>query len=195
MTGNVVLPPTARPHGLSLADLAAVVVPFTLTGNDPARYPDTPFQLLYVSSVDLRPVGGGIVTTGANSFTVSTGTDYFVPIFTVNDVPPFPGVFPVTSSEAPAYLFDPACYGARDFEVVVDGRSTPIGGEYLVGPCRLEEDRSHFIHLGAFIGPLTAGTHTVAVRGGVFGRGVPEAYGTSFVEEDFTYTVEVIDPE
>ena len=33
------------------------------------------------------------------------------------------------------------------------------------------------------------------VRGGHFGRGTAEAYRVSFVQEEFTYTIEVLPPD
>src|SRR5215216_4294848 len=41
-----VLPPKAHPHGYSLDDMASAVANFSINGNDPAFYPDTPFQII-----------------------------------------------------------------------------------------------------------------------------------------------------
>ncbi|HEX2047466.1 MAG TPA: AfsR/SARP family transcriptional regulator [Acidimicrobiales bacterium] len=188
-----VLPPTARPHGFSLEEMAIAVTPFTMSGSDPAYYPDTPFQILYIDSVDVRPVGSGFMTTGSNSFTAGPETCYFVPIFYVDDLPPVLGTFPTTPAGAAAYFFDPAHYGARDFEAVVDGTSTAVGAEYLAGPFLSTEDASHKITLAVFVGPLPPGAHTVVIRGGIFGRGMAETFGSSFLQLEFAYAVDVVD--
>jgi len=49
---------------------------------------------------------------------------------------------------------------------------------------------NHIITLGAFLHPLTPGTHTVRIQGGVFGEEVLATYGQTF-EEDITYSVTV----
>ena len=192
-TPGAVLPAKAKPHGYSLTATAEAVAPFTRSGNDPAHYPDTPFQILSISDVDYQLVGTGILGTGTASFTMPLGTASYVPIFNVNDEPPVLGVFPTTAAQAQPYFFDQAQYGARDFEVVVDGASTPIGADYLAGPVAVAgEAGRHIVTLGAFLQPMSVGTHEVRIRGGVFGDLVDDTYGISFVQEDFTYTVEVV---
>ena len=42
-----VLPPKATPLGWSLDDMANAVANFSISGNDPAYYPETPFQIIY----------------------------------------------------------------------------------------------------------------------------------------------------
>ncbi len=193
--GTNVLPPNVCPHGVSLAAMAAVMAPFTMSGNDPARYPSTPFQILYVDTIDVRPAGRGTVASGTNAFTAAAGTYFYTPLFAATDGAPVVGTFPVSPGDAPSYLFDPAQYGARDFEVIVDGTSTLLGPEYVVGPHGyVGEAGSHIVTIGSFVGPLDPGLHTVRVRGGVFGRGVAETEGVSFIEVDFTYDVVVLDP-
>ncbi len=190
--GSHVRPPAAKPHGVSLTEMAAAVAPFTLNDNDPAHYPHTPFQVLYISGVDeWQEVDGGLVATANDSFTVAPGTTLYVPLFNLTDVPPALGVFPSTPAEAAAYFFDPAQYGG-DFEIVVDGVATPIGAEYLVGPITDEGSGIQILTLGAFVGPLSVGTHTVTVNGGIYGEGVEEVHGVSFIEEHLIYTVTVV---
>ena len=86
--GSGVLPASAKPHGYSLTDMAAAVTPFSLSGNDPAAYPDTPFQILHVDDIAFVEVGGGLVATGTSSFTVRPGTPLYVPILNGSDQPP-----------------------------------------------------------------------------------------------------------
>jgi len=191
---SAVLPPDERPHGFSLVDMATAVAPFVMSGNDPELYPETPFQILYASDVDLEMVGGGVLASGRQQFTVPGGTEFFVPLFSLDEVPPAPAGFPLTSSEAVPYFFDPAQAGARDFEVVVDGTSTPIGPEYLVGPIPVTgRGGINTLILGAFIGPLSPGTHAIVIRGGLFGQGHADTVGIAFIQEEFNYVVEVLD--
>ena len=49
----------------------------------------------------------------------------------------------------------------------------------------------NIVTLGAFIHPLSAGSHTVTVRGTVDGTAVEEAHGITFIEFEFTYHVQV----
>ena len=189
--GSHVRPPAARPHGVSLTEMAAAVAPFTLNDNDPADYPDTPVQILYITGVDeWQEVDGGVIATANDSFTVAPGTTLYVPLFNLTDIPPALGGFPSTPAEAVPYFFDPAQYGG-DFEIVVDGVATPIGAEYLVGPITDEGSGTQILTLGAFVGPLSVGTHTVTVNGGIYGEGVAEVHGVSFIEEHLIYTVTV----
>jgi hypothetical protein len=49
----------------------------------------------------------------------------------------------------------------------------------------------HISTLAAFLTALPVGTHTVEIRGGLFGAGVRATYPFSFLKEDFVYTVVV----
>lgn len=189
---SAVVPADGRPKGMSLTDMAASVARFTLSGNDPKLYPETPFQVLFASDVDVEMVAGGVVASGRNMFTVTAGTEFFVPVFILDDALPVVPGFPSACSEAASYVFDPATCGARDFEIVIDGVATAIGPEYLVGPIPAGDTGIHVLTLGAFLGPLTLGPHTVVIRGGVFGRAHAETFGIAFIQEEFTYLVEVV---
>ncbi len=61
-----VLPPKARPLGYSLDEMASVVANFSISENDPALYPDTPFQIIYN-----RP---------DNTYTVKPGTHLYLKV-------------------------------------------------------------------------------------------------------------------
>lgn len=197
--GGVVLPPGARPHGVSLADMAKALALFSTSGNDPARYPSTPLQVLYYDPHTLVPStdGCGSVSTGTNVFVVKSGTTFFVPVENVDDSPPVLGTFPTTRSQAGPYFFDPSQVGGRDFVITVDGVATPLGASYLAGPVTtaplLDGGGSHMITLGAFLGPMSPGTHTVSISGGLFGALIQSVYSpTCFFREAFTYTVKVV---
>jgi hypothetical protein len=188
-----VLPPEECPHGYSLTAMGAAVAPFTTSGSNPALYPDTPFQILYVDEMDVEMVGDRIVLTGSNVFTVAAGTVLHVSIFGGNDYsPPIVSDFPTIPSQAPSYLCDPEHYGA-EFEIDIDGTSTALGPEYVTGPVpTLGTERGHIVTLGAFLGPLSPGIHVATIRGSVSGRGFAEAYGVSSLHQTLTYTIEVI---
>ena len=78
-------------------------------------------------------------------------------------------------------LFDSAQIGAQALEITVDGQTTPIGSAYLAGPVTtaplLDGGGTDFIEPGAFLHPLTPGTHTVFISGGLFGDLVTAALG------------------
>ena len=92
--GSDIVPPNAKPAGYSLERMAAEHALFTSSGNDPAFYPQTPFQVLFASSIDAAPEGDGLVVTGENSFEVQPETGFYLPILHVNDSPPVIGTFP-----------------------------------------------------------------------------------------------------
>ena len=177
---GAVLPATAKPHGWSLTRMADAIALFSTSGNNTAYYPKTPFQILYAG--------------GSNTFTVRPGTSFFVPLFFVDDSPPVLGTWPTTHQEAVTYFFDSAQIGAQALEITVDGQTTPIGSAYLAGPVTtaplLDGGGTHFIEPGAFLHPLTPGTHTVFISGGLFGDLVTAALGGPFTEA-VTYTVTV----
>lgn len=195
-SGNV-LPAAAQPNGVSRADMAQALAVFTISGNDSAFLPQTPSQVLYgdPSTVAFIPDGSGLVETGTNAFTVHPGTLFFVPVFNVDDSPPVIGTFPTTNAEAQEYFFDPAGLGGRDFNVVVDGTTTSLGANYVAGPVTTpplpDGGGTHIVTLGAFLSPMTPGTHTVTISGGIFGAALMPVYGISFLREEFTYQINV----
>ena len=194
--GGNVLPPQARLRGWTRADMTKALAAFTTSGNDPAFYPDTPFQALYVdhSTIEVHEDGGGLFFTGTNVFTVPRQTMFFVPVWNVNDSPPIIGDFPETMAEAVSYFFDADQVGGQGFAVVVDGQVTPLGPEYLAGPVAtpLPDGGSHMVTVGAFLTPFSVGTHTVRILGGIFGDLVGEALGVTHLRQDLTYTVHVV---
>jgi hypothetical protein len=193
---QTVLPPGARPHGYTLSDMALATAPFTLSSNDETLLPSTPFQVLYYdpSTLAFTPEGGGFLGTASNTFTVTVGTPFYVPLWL--ETPTVLGGFPTSPAAAKSYFFDSDQLGAEGFEVIVDGASTPIGAAFLAGPLTVSFGGQdvEFLTLAAFLHPLPPGTHTVTIRGGLFGDLVSAAYGIDFIREDITYTVEVVRP-
>jgi hypothetical protein len=197
-----VLPATARPHGWTPERMTRALALFTTSANDLSHYPDTPFQILYADAGTSVPVDGGSDFVGSHKapFTVRPGTGFFVPLWNADDSTPIAGSWPATHADAIPYFFDPTQLGAADFTISVDGRATPIGNEYLAGPVSTPPlpdfvpggvPGTHIITLGAFLTPLSVGTHTVDISGGLFGRLVSETYGLSFGEEHIRYIVNV----
>ena len=196
--GGQVMPPSARPHGFSLTEMARLTAPFTTSSNDPVFYPATPFQILYYKTQMCGPpLPDTVVCTGDNSFSVRPGTMFYVPIFNADDSRPVFGDFPeppTTSSQVVFYWSDPSQLGfLKETAITVDGQTTPIPTAYLVGPimAQLEDGTgTHIITLGAFLTPLSTGKHTVTIQAKATGNPIMEFFGGLF-EEMFTYTVTV----
>jgi hypothetical protein len=201
--GGTVLPATARPYGYSLTDMSQKTAPFNVSGNDPQYYPKTPFQVLYADSNEstVETVNGGTAVTGGNNVNfnhVSPGTSFYVPLLTVDDSPPIVGTFPTHASDAAGYFFGSDQVGAKDTEIIVDGKSTLVGAAYLAGPVKTQPlpdgGGTHIITLGVFLSPMSKGTHTVEIKGEFAGDAFRTTYQTifgNFLREDFTYVVHV----
>ena len=196
--GGNVLPVPARPQGYSLSAMTGATAQFSTSSNNPAFYPQTPFQVLYAdpSTFGFNPDGCGLVLTGTNTLTVAPGKTFFVPVFNVDDSPPVLGTFPTTSAGAQSYFFDPSQLGGRDFAISIDGTVTPLGHGYLSGPVNTpplpDGGGTHIITLGAFVAPMTRGAHTVTLTGGLFGALIPANFGGACsLSIDYHYTVNV----
>ena len=179
--GGPVLPASATPRDFSLDDMATELALFSTSGNDLAHYPDTPFQILYISDT--------------NTFTVPAGTRFFVPVFFVDDSPPILGTFPDDVDDIAAYVFGADQLGGYDMQIVVDGEATTLGPAYLgsthVGGAGLLDGGGHnFIQLGGFLTPLTPGKHTVTIIANFDGAVINELFGQGITLEA-TYTVNV----
>ena len=191
-----VVPPKAKPAGYSLERMAVEHALFASSGNDPAFYPDTPFQVLFASSQNATPEGDGLAIAGENAFEVPHGTRFYVPIVSVNDSPPIIGSFPSAPGNAATdYFFDAGQVGAEPAAIAIDGKTTSIGAPFLAGPVEtptLFDGGNHVIALAAFLKPLSRGTHTVTATGRVSGDAFSAAFGLSFLRFAFTYTVTVV---
>jgi len=193
--GGNVLPPKAKPHGYSLETVSTKLALFTTGGNNAADLPDIPFQVLYAdpATETFDVVDGGVVVRGGNHFTIGRGDFSVVPAFDVTDSPPVLGTFPTTHAQAVRYVFDPGQIGAQGFEVVVDGRSTPLGPAYLAGPVTtpLADGGTHIATVLAFLSPMSPGSHTVVVRGRLAGALFAQT-GLAFADVELTYQVDVV---
>ena len=213
-----VLPPWAMPYGYSLTDMTRLAAQFTTSGNDPAYYPRTPFQILFTdanhTTAEAQTAGGGscednptlpcglLVTQPAgevaNSFTVRRATPFFVPILNADDSAPVVGVYPKTAAGAKVYVFDPNQLGGRGFSVCIDDGCAALGPLYVAGPVKTpplldgNPPGTHMITIGAFLGDMRPGVHVVRIRGGYYGAAIAAAYdGLAFLAVDFSYQVRV----
>jgi len=203
--GGVVLPPHAMPHGYSLRDMARETALFLTSSNNPQYYPHTPFQVLYFDPSTLQATmpDGGTAVTGGNSFHVSPGTSFYVNLLNSDDSPPIVGNFPTDASGAADYFFDPKQLGVTNTEIIVDGKSTPVGAAYVAGPVETPPlldvppgvtGGTHMIELAVFLTPMSAGTHKVEIKGEFAGDAFRYTYHAvygNFLSEDFTYRVQV----
>jgi hypothetical protein len=195
LQGGQVMPPSARPHGFSLTDMAGKTAQFTTSGNNmPQLLPNTPFQILYYdpSTLSFPTVPGAVSETGSNTFRVTEGKMFYVPIVSVDDSPIVIGTFPTSSSMAASYWFDSSQLGGTD-SIVVDGKTTSIGASYLVGPIMTaplgDGGGTHIITIGVFLTPLNKGSHTVVINARFDGALISPFLGINFLEEEFTYHV------
>ena len=176
-SGNV-LPPSAKTHGYSLDDMASAVANFSISGNDPAYYPDTPFQIIYT-----RP---------GRTFTVKPGTTLYLKFFFIDDSAPVVGDWPAGQSEAGNYVFGPDQLGGHDLQVVVDGQVSSLDNPgYIGGPVATPDSpdgSEHLIQIGTFVTPLNKGTHIITISGTFDGTALLDAFGGPLAAE-ITYTV------
>ena len=106
--------------------MAAAVANFSISGNDLAYYPDTPFQIIY------RHPG--------NAFTVRPGTFLYVKVIFIDDSAPILGDWPADESGVAEYWFGRTQLGGHDMEIEVDGRVYSLADPGYVGgpvPSRL----------------------------------------------------------
>jgi len=175
-----VLPPAAKPHGWTLDDMDDAVAIFSISGNDPAFYPDTPFQIIY-----RRP---------GNTYSVEPGTFFYIKFFFIDDSPPIAGDWPEDEAGAGDYLFGRDQLGGHDFEIEVDGVITSLDDPgYIGGPVATPgspDGSEHLIQVGAFMSPLPKGTHAVTIRAVLDGVVALEAFGGPFAAE-IHYTIVV----
>jgi hypothetical protein len=119
----------------------------------------------------------------------------YVPVFNADDSPPVVGVFPSNPVQAKSYAFGPSELGSRGMSIRIDSHPVNLGPAYVVGPVTtpplLDGGGTHFLTIGAFLAPMTPGTHVIRIRGGYFGRGIKATYGFDFIWEDFTYLIHV----
>jgi hypothetical protein len=179
--GGNVMPAQAHQRGYSLADLAEATAAFNVGSRDPAGLPRIPFQVLFT------PTNGD-----SNMFVVAPGTMFYAPLLYIDDSPPIVGNFPPNLNDRAAleaYVFGPDQIGVDLLQVIVDGKLTNLGPEYVVGvttPPLPDGGGTHYIVPAAVLGPLSPGFHTVIIRNHISGAAVGGPPGFGFTG---TYTV------
>jgi len=185
--GGKVISPTAKVQGYSLDDMAQALAYFTKTGNNLAYLPKTPFQILYIQDF----------SNNTGSFTVPPGQLLFVPLVSLDTLPPVIGNFPAYKEQAADYIFGSQDIGAK-LEIDVDGVTTIIddpsyvaGPKFILGlPVISTGEDFNFIQVGVFLTPLSPGEHTIIGRLYLNGDAILNLFGEPFVSQ-FTYKVTV----
>jgi hypothetical protein len=199
-----VLPASATPDSMTLDDMASQLSLFTTSNNETKYYPETPIQILFDdrSTDEVTMTGTGsqqhVAATGSNHFdAVPEGTTFYVPVWSFDDSPPIVGEWPKDAASAQKYLFDPAQVGGT-YAIEVDGASVSLDASYVAGPVAtpplLDGGGSHFIVIGAFVGPLAPGDHVVVMKGKTDGAAI-SALGYASIEATATYQVHVVAAE
>jgi len=193
MAGGKVLPPRAKPHGISLAAMAKLTAVFN-SGDHSGTPPASPIQMLYTSA------------TNNNTFDVNTGTTFYVPVIFFDDSPPIAGDFPYAafgedSEESGGraallnYVNGENELGVDSMEIKVDGKVFSLGSDYVVGVTTdplADGGGTHYIPIAAFISPLAKGSHTVELDGFSDGKALIPFFPPNGVWSfQITYTVNV----
>jgi hypothetical protein len=183
--GGNVLPPTARPHGYSLIDMAKMTAYFN-TGPRTGAPPASSIAMLYVPS------------DGNLEFSVSPGTMLYVPVVYSDDTDSALWTFPdVNDPRAVSeYYYFPSQLGAESINVQVDGKVTSLSSKYAVGAQTpgLPSGGNNYTVAAAFLTPLSKGTHAVTIAARMSGAFIamhPELFPDGVFEFEVTYTVNV----
>jgi len=177
--GGNVLPGLAQPKGYSLLKLAAETAAFNVTDHS-GPPPALPFQMLYS-----RP---------GNTFEVRAGTMLYVPVIYNDDSQPVLGNFPdPTDRDALLfYWYDQSELGVVYTTITVDGQTTSLGPDYLVGfisDTPLPDGATQYMTVGAVLSPLTKGQHKVVISGLATGAALDPYFPGGTFEFSIEYTV------
>lgn len=206
-----VLPPNAKPNGYSLSAVAKATAFFN-TSSPRANPPDLP--CLLEDAEECAPIQILFSATGGdNSFSVSRGTIFYVPVILNDDSPPIIGSCPITATTCADfpnvgnrgaflnYMYSPKEFGLRYSQIVVDGKVHNLGSDYLVEvrapvpPGLADGSGTQYMTSAAFLAPLSAGIHTVQIRGNANGDDLVEVFTALGLGIPFpfsiTYTVTV----
>lgn len=156
--GAKVLPASARALGYSLYDMARAVASFNV-GDRSGTPPNTPFQILYYNAL-----------TGNTDFRVGQGRYLYVPVMYNDTSLPVIGNFPGNAEnhrQLVKYWYSQNEFGTVLTEIVVNGKVTRLGADYLSGvsfSTPLPDGATQYGTPAAFISPLSPGSHTVEIR-------------------------------
>lgn len=135
-------------------------------------YPYTPFQII----------------GGKSNYIVRKGAVVYLPVYVLDPYPPMPGKYPLmdtqcdqnepscyngpigSPSSVRTYFFDKSGYGFYDIGIYVDGAYNKLSQGHVIGVnSPLIDGTQAYIVAGAFVKPMTPGTHTLGFRGYVDG--------------------------
>lgn len=163
-----VLPPQARPHGYTLADIARLTAAFNVTTHS--------------GPVPVEVDGSGKVqmlyTTSTNTFHVGQGTFLYVPILTPDDSPPVVGTFPHVGDRnaVVTYVYSPQQLGLQYAIITIDGQAFSLDERYIAAlsvPPLPDGGGTGYLAIAAFVKPLKRGTHTIEISARVAGEALP----------------------
>jgi hypothetical protein len=180
--GGNVPPGMSQPKGYSLLRLAEETAAFNVTDRT-GPPPALPFQMLYWRP---RPTGA--------TFEVRTGTMLYVPVIYNDDSEPVLGNFPdPTDRDALLfYWYDQSELGVVYANITVDGQTTSLGPDYLVGfisDTPLPDGATQYMTMGAVLSPLTKGQHKVVISGLATGAALDPFFLGGIFEFSNEYTV------
>jgi hypothetical protein len=177
--GGNILPADAQVEGFTLAEAAKATAVFSVG-------PRTPESLAQNVSEQFRRTFQVLYTPNngqsQNTFHVQQGRMFYMPLFSIDDSPPILGKFPDVRDhdQVVFYVFSPKQLGAVYLRVMVDGKVTNLGPDYVVGVKTKplpDGGGTHYITAGVFLTALAPGRHTVklhprltgaALGGGIF---------------------------
>ena len=177
--GGNVLPAQSQPKGYSMFGLAEATAAFNVTDHSGAP-PDVPFQMLFWKQ-------------GNPPIHVRQGTMLYVPILYNSDSPPVVGNFPdVTDREALLdYWYSQEEFGVVYTNITVDGQTTSLGPDYLVGvkfDVALPDTAKQYMTVAAVLSPLPKGQHTVEISSLATGDAIKAIFGGEW-QASLEYTV------
>jgi hypothetical protein len=178
-----VLPASSPNHGWTL-ERAITATSAWNSGPRTSPPPATPFQILFVTDAGQSSrVGNGTVVRHRHSFSVPAGTTFFLPVAFADDSPPVAGTFPTTHTQALGYWYGKNALGTRLASIAIDGRSTPLSHDYLVGPLRArlsDGSGKHVVEEAAFLSQLPKGHHVIDMTFTWAGALIRPAFGPGF---------------
>jgi hypothetical protein len=192
-----VVPANTKVYGYSLYDMARATAAFNVT-NRAGPVPNTPFQILFARQVDPSDPDSPLVTT----FKVGQGRFLYVPVAYNDTSMPVIGNFPKNAEHRKQllkYWYSQSEFGTVATEIIVNGKVTPLGGDYVAGvnfPTPLPDGATQYATPAAFIAPLPVGTHTVEIHFKATGDALREPpidqyFPDGFFEFSLVYTVHV----
>jgi hypothetical protein len=179
-----VLPANAKPHGISLADMARLTAHFNV-GDRLGPLPHTPFQILFESKAQ------------SGTFHVRENTYLYLPVVYSDNSPPLLGNFPRDVFNQRAlqhYWFSQREIGTTITDVTVDGKTYKLGARHVTAAVFTEPlptTGTQYLVAAAFIAPLPVGTHTISTHFLATGDALRlPPFDTIFVDGFFDATLE-----